>query len=58
MLEDDIELYEDDTISHTLDDINEVIHQVIFIHHPANTDGAHSRYVQYACYPTALIERA
>lgn len=57
MLEDDVELHEDDTISHTLDHI-ETIKQVVFIQPPINTTWSHSRYVQYACYPTALLERS
>ncbi len=57
MLEDDVDLYDDDTISATIDAI-EHDKQVLFINAPVNTDGDHSRYVQYACYPTSLLGQA
>ncbi len=56
MVEDDVELYEEDTISHTIEHIRSD-KEVLFIKHPVNTDGAHSWYVQYACYPTELLKK-
>lgn len=56
LIEDDIELLEDDTISHTLDNISHK-DEIIFIHAPINADWVHSRYVQYGCYPTSLFPK-
>lgn len=55
MLEDDVELLERDTISAMIDEL-EGKKDVIFIEHPINAGGEHSRYVQIACYPTALLK--
>lgn len=56
MLEDDVELLQDQTVSDTIRNIQD--NAVTFINPPINTDGEHSRYVQYACYPTALLQQS
>ncbi len=57
MLEDDVELLERDTISAMIKEI-QTKKDVVFIEHPINAGGDHSRYVQVACYPAALLKTA
>ncbi len=58
VIEDDIILYDKDTILATIRHINAYPDDVIFIQPPINTGWEHSWYVQYACYPTSLLQIA
>lgn len=55
IIEDDIQLYENNTISTTIKHSISHSDDVVFINAPDNTWWAHSRYVQYACYPLHLL---
>ena len=57
MVEDDISLYADDTISRMITQIKDS-KSVVFINAPINTGGEHSRYVQCACFPAPLLHKA
>lgn len=58
MVEDDIEFLADDTISSMVHAAKMNEKHVVFINHPINAGGDHSRYVQLACYPLSLIRHA
>ncbi len=58
MVEDDIELLADDTITAMIQTAKRDEKHVVFINHPINAGGDHSRYVQLACYPLSLIRHA
>ena len=54
MLEDDVELLNDDTIS-SMVSAAQSSKDVVFIERPVNAGGEHSWYVQCACYPAELL---
>lgn len=58
VIEDDILLYDKDTILSTIWHSISHPNDVIFIQPPVNTGWEHSWYVQYACYPTSLLKIA
>lgn len=55
MMEDDIILTDPETFSETY--LQTDSKTILFIHDCINTWWEHSRYVQYACYPTAFIQQ-
>ena len=58
IIEDDVQLYNHDTIASTIERTISHPQEVIFINPPINTWWEHSWYVQYACYPISLIKIA